>query len=143
VQQNRGTLIQDKTGLLLDAYFSASKIRWLLDNVPGARAAAEDGKLAFGTVDSFLLWRLTNGKKHCTDATNASRTLLFNIHTQCWDDELLACLIFLARCCPRCSIQQQTTATPMHSGWAEKSPLAAWPVTSRQQRSGRPALAQA
>jgi glycerol kinase len=90
VQQKRGKLIQEKTGLLLDAYFSASKIRWLLDNVPGARAAAEDGKLAFGTVDSFLLWRLTNGKNHFTDATNASRTLLFNIHSQCWDDELLS-----------------------------------------------------
>lgn len=89
-KQNRGTLIQEKTGLLPDAYFSASKIHWLLDNVPGARAAAEQGKLAFGTVDSFLLWRLTNGKKHCTDATNASRTLLFNIHTQRWDEELLA-----------------------------------------------------
>lgn len=89
-KQNRGTLIQDKTGLLPDAYFSASKIQWLLDNVPGAREAAVQGNLAFGTVDSFLLWRLTNGKKHCTDATNASRTLLFNIHTQRWDDELLA-----------------------------------------------------
>ncbi len=78
-----------RTGLLFDAYFSASKIAWLLDNVAGARAAAEKGKLAFGTVDTFLLWRLTGGKQHLTDATNASRTMLFNLKTQQWDEELL------------------------------------------------------
>ena len=85
----RSAIIQSKTGLLLDAYFSASKIRWILDNVPGAREQAERGELAFGTVDTFLLWRLTGGRSHRTDATNASRTLLFNIHEQCWDQELL------------------------------------------------------
>jgi len=79
----------DKTGLVLDAYFSASKIRWLLENIPGAKAKARAGQLLFGTVDTFLLWKLTAGKAHKTDATNASRTLLFNIHQQCWDDELL------------------------------------------------------
>lgn len=84
------TAIVDKTGLLLDPYFSATKLHWLLQNVPGARQRAERGKLRFGTVDSFLLWRLTGGKVHRTDATNASRTLLFNIHTQEWDPELLA-----------------------------------------------------
>jgi glycerol kinase len=78
-----------RTGLLFDAYFSASKIAWLLDNVAGARALAEKGKLAFGTVDTFLLWRLTGGKQHLTDATNASRTMLFNLKTQQWDEELL------------------------------------------------------
>lgn len=83
-------LISDKTGLLLDPYFSATKIRWILDNVPGARARAERGELAFGTVDSYLLWQLTAGSVHRTDATNASRTMLFNIHTQQWDQELLA-----------------------------------------------------
>ncbi|MEX2616311.1 MAG: glycerol kinase GlpK [Alphaproteobacteria bacterium] len=82
-------LIQAKTGLLLDPYFSATKIAWLLDNLPGARAKAESGALAFGTVDSFLLWRLTGGRAHATDATNAARTLLYDIHTQEWDDELL------------------------------------------------------
>ena len=82
-------LIQAKTGLLLDPYFSATKIAWLLDNLPGARAKAEAGDLAFGTIDSFLLWRLTGGKVHATDATNAARTLLYDIHTQDWDDELL------------------------------------------------------
>ncbi len=84
-------LFAERTGLLLDPYFSGTKIAWLLDTVPGARAAAEAGELAFGTIDSFLLWRLTGGR-HATDATNASRTLLFNIHTQQWDDELLAAL---------------------------------------------------
>lgn len=81
--------VQEKTGLLIDPYFSATKIAWILDNVAGAREKAEQGKLAFGTVDTFLLWRLTGGKSHKTDATNASRTLLFNIKTQQWDEELL------------------------------------------------------
>lgn len=78
-----------KTGLLLDPYFSATKVKWLLDNVEGARQRAEKGDLAFGTIDSFLLWRLTAGKVHKTDATNASRTMLFNIYTQQWDRDLL------------------------------------------------------
>ncbi len=83
-------MVTAKTGLLLDPYFSATKIAWLLDHVEGARARAERGELAFGTVDSFLLWRLTGGKVHATDATNAARTLLFDIATGDWDDELLA-----------------------------------------------------
>ncbi len=81
-----------KTGLLLDPYFSGTKIAWLLDNVPGARQLANDGHLAFGTIDSFLLWRLTGGKVHATDATNASRTLLYDITRGAWDDELLRLL---------------------------------------------------
>ncbi|MGJ8679075.1 glycerol kinase GlpK [Paraglaciecola sp.] len=84
------SMVTNKTGLLIDPYFSATKIRWILDNVVGAREKAENGDLAFGTVDCYLLWKLTEGKAHCTDATNASRTLLFNIHQQCWDPELLA-----------------------------------------------------
>lgn len=82
-------VFQQKTGLILDAYFSGSKIRWILDQVPGAREQAEAGKLAFGTVDSWLIWKMTGGKEHITDVTNASRTLLFNLHTMDWDDELL------------------------------------------------------
>ena len=82
-------IVTAKTGLCLDPYFSATKIAWILDNVEGAREKAEAGDLAFGTVDSFLLWHLTGGKEHATDATNASRTALFNIHNQCWDPELL------------------------------------------------------
>lgn len=80
----------EKTGLRLDPYFSASKVAWILDNVSGARDRATRGKLAFGTIDSFVLWRLTKGQVHATDASNASRTMLFNIHTQSWDEELLA-----------------------------------------------------
>ena len=81
--------IQNKTGLVIDPYFSASKIAWILDNVPNARKRAELGEICFGTVDSFLLWKLTNGEVHATDATNASRTSLYNIQTLEWDDELL------------------------------------------------------
>jgi glycerol kinase len=82
-------LITGRTGLLLDAYFSGTKLRWLLDHVDGARTRAEKGELAFGTVDAWLIWKLTNGRVHATDATNASRTLLFNIHTRDWDEKLL------------------------------------------------------
>ena len=89
-QAGHGSLVTARTGLRLDPYFSATKIAWLLDSVDGARAAAASGRLAFGTVDSFLLWRLTDGAVHATDATNASRTLLFDIHRGDWDDELLA-----------------------------------------------------
>lgn len=85
-------MITKKTGLRLDSYFSGTKIKWLLDNVEGARAKAEAGALLFGTIDTFLLWRLTGGVSHTTDATNASRTMLFNIHDNCWDKELLALL---------------------------------------------------
>ena len=89
-QQGHQALIQDKTGLVLDSYFSGTKLAWLLENIPGARARAERGELAFGTIDSWLVWNLTRGKTHVTDPSNASRTLLFNLHTLAWDDELLA-----------------------------------------------------
>lgn len=91
-QQGHQALIQEKTGLVLDAYFSGTKLAWLLDNIPGARARAERGELAFGTVDSWLVWNLTKGRAHVTDPSNASRTLLFNLRTLAWDDELLALL---------------------------------------------------
>ena len=84
-----GRTVQEKTGLLIDAYFSASKIRWILDHVPGARDKAASGRLAFGTIDSWLIWKLTGGTHHVTDVSNASRTMLFNIRTLAWDDELL------------------------------------------------------
>ena len=87
--QNLEAIVSEKTGLLLDPYFSATKVAWILDNVDGARARADRGELAFGTVDSWLLWNLTGGQ-HATDATNASRTMLFNIHSGDWDDDLLA-----------------------------------------------------
>jgi glycerol kinase len=81
-------LVRDGTGLVIDAYFSGTKVNWILDNVPGARAKAEAGKLAFGTVDCWLIWKLTDGRLHVTDPSNASRTMLYNIHTRQWDDDL-------------------------------------------------------
>ncbi|SLN48951.1 glycerol kinase GlpK [Oceanibacterium hippocampi] len=89
VQEGAADIIAARTGLVVDAYFSASKLAWLLDNVAGARDLAEAGKLAFGTVDSYLLWHLTGGRVHATDASNAARTMLYNIHDNDWDDELL------------------------------------------------------
>lgn len=88
-QEGSEALIRARTGLLLDPYFSATKLAWVLDNVPDVRARAERGELAFGTIDSFLLWCLTGGTVHATDAANASRTMQFDIHRQCWDDDLL------------------------------------------------------
>ncbi|MEO6319610.1 MAG: glycerol kinase GlpK [Polaromonas sp.] len=87
--QGKEALIQSRTGLLVDAYFSGTKLKWLLDNVPGARAQAERGELAFGTIDSWLIWQLTGGAVHATDVSNASRTMLFNVHSNQWDGELL------------------------------------------------------
>ncbi|MCX2739798.1 glycerol kinase GlpK [Pontibacter anaerobius] len=88
-KQGLEPVIRDKTGLVIDAYFSATKIRWILDHVPGAREKAEAGHLLFGTIDTWLIWKMTDGKVHATDVTNASRTLLYNIHTLAWDKELL------------------------------------------------------
>ena len=91
-EDGREHMVQAATGLRIDAYFSATKLHWLLENVSGARALAAQGHLAFGTVDSWLIWKLTNGKRHVTDVTNAARTMLFNIHSQQWDSDLLAML---------------------------------------------------
>ncbi len=82
--------VRARTGLVLDAYFSGTKIAWLLDNVPGSRERARNGELAFGTVDTWLLWKLSGGRLHVTDVSNASRTLIYNIHEQQWDDTLLS-----------------------------------------------------
>ena len=90
VKDGLGSIIRDLTGLIPDAYFSGTKLQWLLTEIPGARQRAENGELCFGTVDSFLAWHLTGGKAHVTDATNAGRTMLFNIHTQQWDEKLLS-----------------------------------------------------
>jgi glycerol kinase len=91
-QKGYGPLVQEKTGLVIDAYFSGTKIKWILDNVPGAREKADKGQLAFGTVDTWLIWNFSKGKLHVTDVTNASRTMLYNIHTLQWDQELLQLL---------------------------------------------------
>src|ERR1044072_1049619 len=85
-------MIREKTGRVIDAYFSGTKVKWILDNVPGAREREKQGQLAFGTVDAWLVWNLSHGAAHVTDITNASRTMLFNIHTQEWDNELLQLL---------------------------------------------------
>ena len=90
--QGKAAMIQEKTGLVIDAYFSGSKLKWILDHVEGARDLTSKGELCFGTIDTWLVWKLTNGKVHVTDATNASRTMLFNIHTLQWDTELLSLL---------------------------------------------------
>ena len=89
VKKGDAPRIAEKTGLVVDAYFSATKIKWILDHVPGARKQAEEGKLAFGTIDTWLIWNFTKGALHITDVSNASRTMLFNIHTLEWDQELL------------------------------------------------------
>jgi glycerol kinase len=115
-EQGHEPLIAERTGLLLDPYFSATKIAWLLDHVAGARAAANAGRLAFGTVDSFLLWRLTGGRLHATDATNAARTLLMDIRRGNWDESL-------------CELLEVPAVA-----------FSVSPVTSRPRRSGRAAL---
>ncbi len=111
--QGHEALVQQKTGLVLDPYFSATKLEWLLDHVPDARVRAERGELAFGTIDSWLLWNLTGGRVHGTDASNASRTMLFNLHTRTWDDELLALLriprALLPDIVPTCGVVAETT----------------------------------
>jgi glycerol kinase len=111
--------IHAKTGLLLDPYFSGTKIAWLLDNVDGARASAEAGRLACGTIDSWLLWKLTDGAVHATDASNAARTLLMNIHEGDWDDELLALLRV-----PRAILPEIRSSSEVYGEVASGSPLA-------------------
>jgi glycerol kinase len=100
-EQGHAALIQSRTGLLIDSYFSATKIRWLLDHVPGAREQAQRGELAFGTIDSWLLWQLTEGALHATDVTNASRTMVFDVHRNEWDAELLTLLDIPASLMPK------------------------------------------
>ena len=107
--------IQQKTGLLIDAYFAGTKLEWLLDHVPGARARAEAGELAFGTIDSWLVWQLTGGRVHVTDASNASRTMLFNLRTGDWDDDLLKLLRI-----PR-AVLPQVVASSGEIAWTEPS----------------------
>ena len=126
---------------MIDPYFSATKLAWLLDEVPGARAAAERGELAFGTIDSFLLWRLTGGKVHATDASNASRTMLYDIHRQDWDDDLLRLLVSRARSCPRSSTAAGCSARRPPSCSARRCRSPAWRATSRRRPSARPASA--
>ncbi len=115
---------RDRTGLVLDAYFSGTKLAWLLDAVPGARRRAERGELAFGTIDTWLAWRLTGGEAHVTDASNASRTLLFNIHDLDWDDELLALLDIPRAVLPRVAGAGEVVGRTRCEGLPEGIPIA-------------------
>ena len=122
-QQGLEPFFRDKTGLVIDPYFSGTKIRWLLDTVPGARAKAEAGRLAFGTVDTWLVWQLTQGKKHITDVTNASRTLLLNIRTGEWDQELLDILHIPRHLLPEVRSSSQVYAETSTDLFATAVPL--------------------
>ena len=123
--EGKSNMIREKTGLILDAYFSATKVKWILDHVEGARERAENGELCFGTIDSWLIWKLTMGKMHVTDVTNASRTMLFNIYTLQWDNQLLDLFHIPASILPvvkSCSEVYGETATTL---FATKIPIAA------------------
>lgn len=123
-EQGWGPKIQEKTGLIVDAYFSGTKIKWILDNVPGARAKANAGQLVFGTIDSWLIWNLTAGKVHATDVSNASRTMLFNIHTLSWDDELLQLLEVPATMLPEVRSSSEVIGETSGNLFASTIPIA-------------------
>ena len=116
--------IREKTGLIIDAYFSATKIKWILDNVPGARERAEKAKLMFGTVDTWLIWRLTRGEVHVTDPSNASRTMLFNIRTLQWDEELLKLFDIPASMMPEVRSSSEVYGATKTTIFAHKVPIA-------------------
>lgn len=122
-EEGKVGMIREKTGLILDAYFSATKIRWILDNVKGARRRAEEGNLLFGTVDSWLVWRLTRGEVHVTDVTNASRTMLFNIHTLEWDKELLDLFDIPASMMPQVKSSSEVYGHTKTTLFAHKVPI--------------------
>ncbi len=137
-------LVRERTGLILDPYFSGTKLKWILDEVDGVRARAEKGELAFGTIDSFLLWRLTGGKVHATDASNASRTLLFDIHKGAWDADMLKMLDIPESLLPEVkdnSDDLRRDDEPICSARACRS--AAWRATSRPRSWARPASSAA
>lgn len=122
--EGKTDFIREKTGLIIDAYFSATKIKWILDNVEGAREKAEAGKLIFGTVDSWLIWRLTRGDVHVTDVTNASRTMLFNIHKLEWDEELLALFDIPGSMMPEVKSSSEVYGYTTTTMFAHKVPIA-------------------
>lgn len=123
-ENGHATQIQQKTGLVLDAYFSATKIKWILDNVDGARKLAQKGELAFGTIDSWLVWNLTQGELHITDVSNASRTMIFNIHTMQWDDELLELLDIPRSMLPEVRESSELYGNTKTTLFASKVPIA-------------------
>ncbi|MBF9255454.1 glycerol kinase GlpK [Pontibacter sp. 172403-2] len=123
-EQGLEGMIREKTGLVIDAYFSATKVRWILKNVAGAREKAEAGKLVFGTIDSWLIWNMTGGKVHVTDVTNASRTLLFNINTLSWDEELLELFEIPANMLPEVKSSSEIVGETSSSLFAKRIPIA-------------------
>jgi glycerol kinase len=123
-EKGLGDTINEKTGLIIDAYFSASKINWLLNNLPGARELANSGDLAFGTIDSWLVWKLTAGKVHITDVSNASRTMLFNINTLKWDEELLAIFDIPANILPEVKSSSEVYGETAGTLFSAKIPIA-------------------
>ncbi|WP_346857351.1 glycerol kinase GlpK [uncultured Draconibacterium sp.] len=123
-ERNLESMIREKTGLVIDAYFSGTKVKWILDNVKGAREKAEAGKLAFGTVDSWLIWKLTRGEKHVTDVTNASRTLLYNINDCCWDNELLELFTIPASMLPEVKASSEIVGHTKTTIFAHSIPIA-------------------
>jgi glycerol kinase len=135
--------VNSKTGLLLDPYFSGTKAAWILDTVKGARKRADAGKLAFGTIDSFLIWRLTGGARHVTDATNASRTLMYNIKTNTWDPGCSSSCVCRRTCCLTCWIVRLILAPPARPYLGPRSRSWAWLATSRQRPSAMPASGRA
>lgn len=117
IKQHHEKFVYERTGLNIDAYFSASKLKWILDNVPFARERAEKGELLFGTVDSYLIWHLTGGTVHATDYTNASRTMLFNIHTLKWDEELCRMFDIPMSMLPEVKLPGRITEKPEGRFW--------------------------
>ena len=139
--QGHEPMVSERTGLVLDPYFSASKISWILDTVPGARGRAARGELAAGTIDSFLIWRLTGGRTHATDATNASRTALYDIRKGQWDADLCDLFNVPIDLLRKFGIAQRTLAYPI--SLAPHCPFGALRATSRQRLSGRLVSARA
>ena len=123
---------------MIDAYFSGTKVKWILDNVPGARERAEKGELLFGTVETWLIWKLTKGAVHVTDYSNASRTMLFNINTLQWDEEILKELDIPASMLPEAKPSSCIYGKTDPSFWVERSPSQVRQGTSRRHCSGRP-----
>jgi glycerol kinase len=141
--RGREPFIRERTGLVVDAYFSASKVQWMLDNVEGARARAERGELLFGTVDAWLIYRLTGGRVHATDPSNASRTMLYNIHRGRWDDDLLAEFGVPASMLPEVRPSSGVLGETEPGLLGARSPSRAWPETSRRRSLGRAAFRRA
>ena len=137
-----GELVRQKTGLVIDSYFCATKIRWMLDQLPGIRERAENGELAFGTIDSWLIWNLTGGRVHATDITNASRSLLLNIETGQWDDELLELFQVPRALLPEVLPSSHFLGRPIQIVLGRRSSWAEPPVINRPPCSGKTARNQ-